>query len=397
MTPFRPHGKGTLAEASLQSFVIEQASSVGLLGLVGFAYAAWFRQHRAAMGFVLLLWLALGLGATPLAKLSELSLAHDLTPTVSGWLPWNLLLVASLPSFTVASRAFFAVIVVLLLQLGIPLMIDPATLATMPSFSERIGALAPGNLSRWLAPLPQLVVLAAAFVFFLRWQKSDQLTELALCLMGSLMLLGVLRPDWLFWCVVGAMALLMLGVFITTHRMAFIDPLTHQYNRRALDYTLTHLSRKRQFAIGMLDIDHFKRINDRFGHDFGDHVLRMVAARIRSARGARVYRYGGEEFCLLFKGRSLREAVLRCNVVREAVAARPIAMRSPRRPAHKPLKKSAFREKVPSVKVTVSIGLAHSTEADADPAAVIEKADKNLYKAKKNGRNQVVSGRIRKS
>jgi len=184
---------------------------------------------------------------------------------------------------------------------------------------------------------------------------------------------------------------MMLGVLLASHDMAFVDPLTRLKNRRALDNALKSLSGN--FAIGMLDIDHFKRVNDRFGHDFGDQVLRMVAARVRGTRLCQPYRYGGEEFCLVFRGRTLVEAKKRCEDIRQEIAERPVAMRGGGRPTRKPLKKANYRRKVPSVKATVSIGVAHATKHGGDAEQVIVAADKALYRAKKAGRNRVEASR----
>ena len=197
-----------------------------------------------------------------------------------------------------------------------------------------------------------------------------------------------MRPGLLPVTIAGASGILIVGVIYSTHRMAFVDALTGLPNRRSLDLTLA--SMPRHFAIAMLDIDHFKRINDRFGHDFGDQVLRMVASRVRRIGRFKAYRYGGEEFCLLFLGaEKTRHAADVCEEVRAAIEVPPMAFRTPMRPGNKPLKKDRYREKVPSLKVTVSIGLANNSKGQ-QPDAVIEAADKALYSAKRGGRNKVV-------
>src|SRR4029077_7824091 len=89
-------------------------------------------------------------------------------------------------------------------------------------------------------------------------------------------------------------------IFIALYCCAFVDALTGLPNRRALDEALARLSG--DYALAMVDVDHFKQFNDTHGHDAGDRVLRSVAQQLRATRGGQAFRYGGEEFCLLFTG-----------------------------------------------------------------------------------------------
>jgi GGDEF domain-containing protein len=101
-----------------------------------------------------------------------------------------------------------------------------------------------------------------------------------------------------------SMAELMITVAVLqdTFRMAFRDELTGLPSRRALNERLAALGKR--YAIAMLDVDHFKKFNDTYGHDLGDQVLKMVAARIAGVGGGgKAYRYGGEEFTVVFPGK----------------------------------------------------------------------------------------------
>ena len=99
-----------------------------------------------------------------------------------------------------------------------------------------------------------------------------------------------------------------LSVMETSYAMAFRDELTDLPARRALMRDLEGMGRL--YAAAMVDVDHFKRFNDRYGHDVGDQVLRMVAAKLAKAPGGgRAYRYGGEEFALLYPGKSRDDAL----------------------------------------------------------------------------------------
>ena len=147
------------------------------------------------------------------------------------------------------------------------------------------------------------------------------------------------------------------------------------------------------YTIAMVDVDHFKKFNDRHGHDVGDQVLQLVASLLAGAPGgAKAYRYGGEEFTLLLPGRDRDEAAPHLEKVRESVADARFSLRSWKRPLKKPEAggggKAAPKE-ARSLSVTVSIGMADTTGNATDPEAVLKKADEALYRAKKKGRNRV--------
>ncbi len=97
-------------------------------------------------------------------------------------------------------------------------------------------------------------------------------------------------------------------------KRVYQDPLTAIPNRQALDDRLHGLSG--QYAIAMVDIDHFKKFNDTYGHAEGDNVLRMVAQHLMGHLGRDIYRYGGEEFCVVFEGEKREEAETRMELAR---------------------------------------------------------------------------------
>ena len=161
------------------------------------------------------------------------------------------------------------------------------------------------------------------------------------------------------------------------------DPLTGLYNRRHLDDQLPSLLLRGQvldqpIAVALLDLDHFKRINDTCSHEVGDEVLRRVAAVLESTAaelsdGSFAVRMGGEEFLLVLVGSSAAEAVRVLEQVRGAVAAQH------------------WHELTGTLPVTVSIGVASSPDPERlDPAELLSRADARLYRAKGNGRDRVV-------
>jgi GGDEF domain-containing protein len=183
---------------------------------------------------------------------------------------------------------------------------------------------------------------------------------------------------------------LALTVVETSYTLAYRDELTALPARRALLRDLEGLSGT--YTLGMVDVDHFKKFNDRHGHDVGDQVLRLVASRLaRAPGGARAYRYGGEEFTLLMAGLDRDEAQPHLEAVRAAVEEASFALRSWRRPRKKPEKpRGGKRARKPRrLSVTVSIGVADSDGGKRPPEEVLGRADKALYRAKRAGRNRL--------
>jgi GGDEF domain-containing protein len=145
----------------------------------------------------------------------------------------------------------------------------------------------------------------------------------------------------------------------------------------------------------MIDIDHFKKFNDTYGHAEGDNVLRMVAATIKETLGPRVYRYGGEEFCSVFTDDEAEKSHIVMEQVRRGLDERKFHLRQGLT-REKPTLMKKLTSKTPpelgkEVKITISVGVAYSHGKTRTHDEVIHAADKALYKAKEKGRNQVVS------
>lgn len=167
------------------------------------------------------------------------------------------------------------------------------------------------------------------------------------------------------------------------YHLATTDPLTGLFNRRyflhRLDREVERAARRgTPLSLLMLDLDHFKRINDDHGHPAGDQVLCILSRRLtEAARGGLVCRIGGEEFAILFSNMEKSEAVERAEEVRKAVGAAPFLFTSD-------------GEEI-SRTITISIGISVFPQDAFEPENIINKADQALYIAKAQGRNQVVS------
>lgn len=190
--------------------------------------------------------------------------------------------------------------------------------------------------------------------------------------------------------VAAAALILTLAVLQDTFRMAFRDELTELPSRRALGESLAGLGRR--YSIAMLDVDHFKSFNDTYGHDIGDQVLKMVATRLAHVSGGgKAYRYGGEEFTILFSGKSIDKVIPHLEALRRNIAGYTLALRAGDRPAQPESgrKQRGKRRADKAVSVTVSIGVAERNDRLTLPEEVIQAADKALYRAKNLGRNRV--------
>jgi two-component system cell cycle response regulator len=164
--------------------------------------------------------------------------------------------------------------------------------------------------------------------------------------------------------------------------MAVTDALTGLHNRRYFDShirTLTQhcIGRNRPLAMLLLDIDHFKAVNDTHGHDAGDEVLKEFAKRMRrQVRGVDLAcRLGGEEFVVVMPETPIQQALVVGERIRHAMESETFAIHQGRE----------------QISVTVSIGASHLVGRDDTPDALVKRADNALYKAKAGGRNQVVS------
>lgn len=214
------------------------------------------------------------------------------------------------------------------------------------------------------------------------------------CQLASLLILSEISiPNMDPLVAASGFFLIVLSVVTNSYDMAYMDDLTKLPSRRYLNQSLMSLGNN--FVIAMLDIDHFKKFNDTHGHNIGDEVLKMVAMKIAAVTGGgKPFRYGGEEFTVVFPGKSIEEVEPHLDTLRASIEKYTMVVRDTKRPTKDD--KSAKKNRVVRSKnsptnkklsVTISIGYASRSDNYSTPEQVIKAADEALYRAKGNGRN----------
>ncbi|HBJ1651996.1 GGDEF domain-containing protein [Clostridium botulinum] len=163
----------------------------------------------------------------------------------------------------------------------------------------------------------------------------------------------------------------------TISNLAMKDNLTNLYNRNYMNKHLEMLRKKNtSLIIAIMDIDHFKNVNDTYGHDFGDIVLKESSNYIKSnlEHNDEIYRWGGEEFIISFQNQDINEVLSKLDIIREGLSNYKIS------------------DAKINITITASFGVAILDEKESLEKC-IKRADKGLYISKENGRNQINFGR----
>lgn len=298
---------------------------------------------------------------------------------------------------------------------GLLLFVEFAIVAGLSRAAEGLPS-NPAHVHHLAAPvsvsLPSyaLVVFAAAATFLLaRFLFTHKPIDSALlwslsAFFLSLRFTAITRVSTVYSAT--AACILAASIVENSYLLAYHDELTTLPSRRAFNDALLRL--QAPYSIAVVDIDHFKRFNDTYGHDTGDQVLRLVAACLaRVTGGGQVYRCGGEEFNILFAGKTTAQVVDHLEQLRAKIESSEFHPRggdrrqAPRGPDRRNQRTSARTRKGDAIRqlaqdsapaalsVTVSIGVATSAKEGSDPEHVLQAADKALYRAKANGRNRV--------
>jgi diguanylate cyclase (GGDEF)-like protein len=245
-------------------------------------------------------------------------------------------------------------------------------------------------------PMPLVGRIAFAIGFACAaWRTWPEATPLQVGI-GAALVAWFIAANWRYGSdphsafMSAAGVILILSLLRESHRLAFRDALTGLPGRRALEERLRSLGSR--YAVAMVDVDHFKKFNDAHGHDIGDQVLKLVGARLAEVGGDGVaFRYGGEEFSVLFPGAKLDEALPHLEAIRASIEGYRMAVRSPDRPKSQETGSKRRGEGVSekSLSVTVSIGVCAPGKNARTAAQVVKAADEALYRAKQGGRNRV--------
>jgi diguanylate cyclase (GGDEF)-like protein len=379
-------------------------STVGpyVILLLGVAISAWFNRGRALIMLISLL-----------AAFAGYSLAIDLGPKSFAMkavatafaviVPFNVLLASWFPDGGVRQHRNYRWLLLGLAEILIVLWIAYAGRSSLSGTAWR------DVLDHWLlrsppTPLVARIMIAAAFAAALgrAWprrgpkelRKEPRPVDVGI---ASALVAFFVGCEWMeaqgvFSTFMSAAGVILLAAVLQeSHRLAFRDELTNLPSRRALDERLTGLGPR--YAIAMVDVDHFKQFNDAHGHHVGDQVLKLVGARLAKIEGGgQSYRYGGEEFCVLFSECTLEEAMPHLEKLRKDIEDYKIAVRGGDRPRGREAgsRLRAARTPEKTLSVTVSIGAAERDDTLIRPPLVIRAADEALYRAKRTGRNRVM-------
>ncbi|MFH1805053.1 MAG: GGDEF domain-containing protein [Pseudomonadota bacterium] len=340
-----------------------------VLAVLGAAIGLWFGRGRAVFVMVLLL-VCYGVLVANGGGFSADGLAFLRLATLY-LVPVNLVILGFVTERGVLNPRGIARMLFLGLQLFIMVML--AGQADVGAALRTILAFQLINAGPLFADVPQpafVLALLAVSVLFVTRRPLEIAFASAIIAIVAATLAG---PGYLRFGYLAATGVVLAGLAQEAWRMAFVDDLTGLPGRRALGHALTELGN--QYAVAMLDVDHFKKFNDTYGHDVGDIVLRRVARELaRVGGGGKAFRYGGEEFTVIFPGRPADRAKIPLEELRKRIAA--IKISPP--------------DKNKTVSVTISVGIAERSDEVTDPWAVLKEADQKLYAAKQAGRNRVV-------
>lgn len=341
-----------------------------LLAMLGGAIGWWFNRGRAVFVMLLLLicyWLLVGNGG----GFSPDGLAFLRIATLY-LIPINLLILGFTAERGVLNPRGIARMLILGLQIFVVLMLagqPDVGSALYQALDTRFFA---GTGILAVVPHPAMIISLIAVVLLLVRHKPLE-TSFAAAII-AINVATVLGAAIIQYGYLAATGVVLAGLAQEAWRMAFVDDLTGLPGRRALGHAMAELGN--QYAIAMLDVDHFKKFNDTYGHDVGDIVLKKVARELaRVGGGGKAFRYGGEEFTVVFSGRTAEKAQEPLEELRKRIADNKITP----------------PEKNKAVSVTISVGVSERDDDMTDPWGVLKRADQKLYEAKQAGRNRVVA------
>lgn len=361
-----------------------------LLLVIALAYR--FNQARifgVALSLMVAYWGARTFLQQPLGE----PLAHYIYTAIGFLLPFNLLLAMVFSERGIYHWTSLTLIALIPIELGLlwlgwrGFVFDLAAFFSQFETHPFEGYVLSRVVTIWFE-----IVLAASLVFAL-WRQPKGTMAILWALVAQFCLLAWFYVPDISTVMTSTSSVMLLAVPLNhAYNMAYLDELTGLRGRRALNERLRSLGR--QYVIAMMDIDHFKKFNDTYGHDAGDEVLKIVAKHIgRVGAGGIPYRYGGEEFTVVFPGAEREPCVAALEEMRRDIAVYDMALRDHgTRPqsAERGASKRGRKSSVKRVRVTISIGVAERSDKLESAHDVLKAADNALYRAKKKGRNCLV-------
>ncbi len=338
--------------------------------LAGAVLISWYySQGRVLFSALVALLTVWGLLALPTsAEVSKLAAAF--------LLPLNIALVASVGERgTVTLSGLGKMVLIAMQAIGVVMLgeLRGGRLETFLRWGQNLSGSTQIPLTQQLSFAAAALTLLGLVVFRRTRVEAALFWALVTAFMG---LRQTEREDEPLFYFAAAGLILVYAALEHGYEIAHRDELTGLPGRRTLRQVMLQLGSR--YAVAMCDVDHFKTFNDTFGHEAGDQVLRFVGSKLSQVRGgARAFRYGGEEFTVVFPGRTAEEAQPFVESLRESIAAHGFHLRGP------------GSEPQISVTITISIGLAESSRELSTAELVLEAADAALYRAKESGRNCV--------
>jgi diguanylate cyclase (GGDEF)-like protein len=362
---------------------------------VGLALSAFFRRSRLFFA-LLALTLAQSAFAWVMPHLSAVS--RTITANaIAILLPLNLLVLAFLRERGIVSPAGRRRLAIVALQvMGVAILCMPAVAQIAAQLRRSFVPLVFSQWSGLSQPALLAFILATAvmMVLLLRRYKAVE-SSLLWSMVAAFIALraaGTSHLDGVYFAAGGLAQIVAL--IETSYAMAYLDELTQLPSRRSLNEALLKLGET--YSIAMLDVDHFKKFNDSYGHESGDQALRLVASRLAHITGGgKAYRYGGEEFAIVFPNKASEEVFVYLDRMRRVIEQSAFTVRGADR--RRKGKSAIGRGSKKQTNVTVSIGLAATNGDKLAPAEVLRMADQALYKAKAKGRNCTITAKLSKS
>jgi GGDEF domain-containing protein len=356
----------------------------------GAALAVRFQDSQVVLALILLAIADRGLSYFGTDERLASELGRDVLTSLAFLLPLNFAVLCVTPNRGILTPSTLSRLVLIVCQpLGVAWVCLewPGTLTTVLDLQwANLSIPGSGLVTQpgWLAFTGAFALLPAQHLF----PRSAVVGGLLWALFAALLALNT-DPTGIAPIVflTAAGVVLIVSQVESSYLLVFRDELTELPSRRALNQALMRLGK--HYTIAMVDIDHFKKFNDSYGHQAGDQLLRMVGSKLAMlGGGGPAFRYGGEEFTLLLPGKRAEQVMPHIEGMLRTIRNTPFTIRGtrpspvPPKPEVRPNPRAHQK-----VGVTVSIGVA----AARTPADVVGDADRALYRAKQTGRNRIVS------